>query len=122
MKYFEFVESPVTHEFFICPVHNNCKLTGTSGSYGILAARLLGLNYADYLRLCRDEFGAKIVGKQSMYPVAYFKKSTETEALLKLLNARMRYVMWNREHPNYEEHKKVVEEYEQTRKFEPNEM
>ena len=48
-------------------------LNYTEGSYNVICARLMGLTYAQYLRMCRDCFGAEIIGKGSMYPVAYFK-------------------------------------------------
>ena len=68
----------------------------TTGSYNLLPARLLGLSYADYLRFCRDELGAEIIGKKSMYPVAYFPNKTSAEGLIQNLNTRMAIVEFNR--------------------------
>ena len=59
------------------------------GSYEVLNARLLGINFADYLRLCRDEFGAEIVGKTSTYPVAFFPTILKANDLIKILNKKM---------------------------------
>ena len=61
----------------------------TTGSYNLLPARLLGLSYAEYLRYCRDIYKAEIIGKNNMYPVAYFKDNTATGELIKMLNSRM---------------------------------
>ena len=70
----------------------------------------MGLTYPQYLRMCRDCFGAEIIGKDSMYPVAYFKRSKELDALIDNLNARANMVLWEREHPDYEEHAAYVKE------------
>ena len=61
----------------------------TSGSFNLLPARLLNLSYADYLRFCRDVYKAEIIGKNSMYPVAYFKNDAATGELIRTLNERI---------------------------------
>ena len=70
----------------------------TNGSFMLMAARLLGLSYADYCRFCRDAFGAEIIGKGSMYPICYFKNTSEVQNLLQILNTRANIVLWEREH------------------------
>lgn len=85
-------------------------LNYTEGSYNVICARLMGLTYAQYLRMCRDCFGAEIVGKGSMYPVAYFKFSEKLIDLVESLNARANLVLWEREHPDFEEHASYVKE------------
>ena len=82
----------------------------TEGSYNIICARLMGLTYAQYLRMCRDCFGAEIIGKGSVYPVAYFKLSEKLKDLIDGLNARANLVLWEHEHPNFEEHAAYVKE------------
>ena len=82
----------------------------TEGSYNVIGARLMGLTYAQYLRMCRDCFGAEIIGKGSNYPVVYFKLSKELNDLIEQLNARANLVLWEREHPDFEEHIQVVKE------------
>ena len=82
----------------------------TEGSYNVICARLMGLTYAQYLRMCRDCFGAEIIGKGSMYPVAYFKLSEKLKDLIDGLNARANLVLWEREHPDFEEHAAYVKE------------
>ena len=83
----------------------------TEGSYNVICARLMGLTYAQYLRLCRDCFGAEIIGKGSMYPVAYFKLSEKLKDLIDGLNARANLVLWEREHPDFEDHATYVKEH-----------
>ena len=94
----------------IIPIHDNFHLGETTGSYNVICARLLGLTYAQYLRMCRDCFGAEIIGKGSMYPVAYFKRSTELDALIEFLNVQASLVLWEREHPDFEGHVEYVKE------------
>ena len=95
-------------KWIVRPVHENFHLGETTGSYNLICARLLGLSYAQYLRMCRDCFGAEIIGKGSKYPVAYFKRGEELESLIALLNMRANLVLWEREHPDFEEHAKKV--------------
>lgn len=58
------------------------------GSYNLFAARVMGLGYADYLRMCRDYYGAILTGKNEKYPIAHFKKD-KAEKLIKILNQRI---------------------------------
>ena len=83
----------------------------TEGSYNVICARLMGLTYTQYLRMCRDCFGAEIIGKGSMYPVAYFKLSEKLKDLIDGLNARANLVLWEREHPDFEDHAAYVKEH-----------
>ena len=85
-------------------------LNYTEGSYNIIGARLMGLTYADYLRMCRDIYGAEIVGKGNNYPYPIFKLSKGLEDLIEQLNARANLVLWEREHPDFEEHAQTVKE------------
>jgi hypothetical protein len=70
----------------------------------------MGLTYANYLRMCRDKYGAEIIGKGDRYPVAYFKLSQGLVDLVEELNARANLVLWEREHPDFEEHAAYVKE------------
>lgn len=97
-------------KYIIRPIHDNFHLDSTDGSFNVICARLMGLSYADYLRMCRDCFGAEIIGKGSMYPVAYFKFSQQLQDLIEGLNARANLVLWEREHPDFEEHAEYVKE------------
>ena len=97
-------------KYVIRPIHDNFHLDYTEGSFNVICARLMGLTYAQYLRMCRDCFGAEIVGKGSKYPVAYFKLSKELNDLIEQLNARANLVLWEREHPDFEKHAQYVKE------------
>lgn len=105
IKCFEKSES-ASHpgKFLVRPLHDNLHLAYTEGSFNVICARVAGLSYANYLRMCRDQFGAEIVGKGSIYPVAYFKQGDGLTALVDWLNARANLILWEREHPDYEEH------------------
>ena len=89
-KYFYLEESPY-HPGKYRVAMNFDTLPGirTTGSYNLLPARLLCLSYAEYLRFCRDQLGAEIIGKKSMYPVAYFSDTKSAEGLVSTLNSRM---------------------------------
>lgn len=55
------------------------------GSYNILGARLLGLNYADYLRYGRDKYRGTIKGKGHKYPILQFNDLSDCNKLCKEL-------------------------------------
>lgn len=65
----------------------------TEGSYNIIGARLMGLDYPDYLRMCRDIYGAEIVGKDSIYPFSVFKLSKDLDNLINELNNRANLIL-----------------------------
>lgn len=110
IKCFERGESgSFSGKYIIRPNHDNFHLGFTQGSYNLICARLMGLSYADYLRMCRDYYGAEIIGKGSKYPVAYFTRSDKMDSLIEQLNARANLVLWEREHPDFEEHEKALE-------------
>lgn len=58
------------------------------GSYHIFQARIFGLDYADYLRMLRDNYNAIIIGKEHKYPVAYFKNKNDVDKIVTELNNR----------------------------------
>ena len=97
-------------KYIIRPIHDNFHLDYTEGSFNLICARLFGLSYPQFLRMCRDCFGAEIIGKGSMYPVAYFKRSTELDALIEFLNVQASLVLWEREHPDFDGHAQYVKE------------
>lgn len=97
-------------KYIIRPIHENFFLESTEGSFNIIGARLMGLTYAQYLRMCRDIYGAEIMGKGSLYPYPVFKLSKGLNDLIDQLNARATLVLWEREHPDFEEHAAYVKE------------
>lgn len=94
-KYFYLEESPYLPTY--CMLYSNIDKmpfpNGTKGSYNLLPARVLGLDYADFLRFARDVLEAKIMGKGECYPRAYFRKTPEVLQMVKLLNKRMELIM-----------------------------
>lgn len=96
-KYFYLEESPYHPGKYKISM-NFDMLPGirTTGSYNLLPARLLGLSYAEYLRYCRDIYKAEIVGKNNMYPVAYFKDNIAAGDLIHTLNSRMELLIQKR--------------------------
>ena len=90
--------------------HEAFHLDSTEGSFNIIGARLMGLTYAQYLRMCRDVYGAEIIGKGSLYPYPVFKLSQGLIDLIEQLNARATLVLWERDHPDFEEHAEYVKE------------
>lgn len=107
-KYFYLEESPYLPTY--CMLYSNIDKmpfpNGTKGSYNLLPARVLGLDYADFLRFARDVLNAKIMGKNERYPRAYFRKTPEVLQMVKLLNKRMELIMNLRAKP-YELKKQV---------------
>lgn len=95
MNYFLIEESPYHKGFYkITPNFIKLPLTSTIGSYSILAARIMGLSYAQYLKFCRDRFEAKLYGKEQRYIIALFKKE-QGEKLVTLLNQRTKEIIKN---------------------------
>lgn len=62
------------------------------GSWSVFCARVMGLHFADYLRYCRDNFGAEIIGKGSKYPVAFFPLKENANKLVDILNDRWKII------------------------------
>ena len=97
IKYFFADESPLTMKKTICINFDLLPSMQTSGSYALLPARVLGISYADYCRMCRDCFGGEIIGKGQKYPKCYFQHDEKLTLLLRLLNKRMEFILKVRE-------------------------
>lgn len=99
MKVFTLEESAYQPGKYIILFHpTEFHSTHTKGSFAIMASRLLGISFPDYCRLCRDVFGAEIIGKGSMYPVIYFKDTRQVKNLVELLNTRAKTVLYERKY------------------------
>ena len=93
-NYFYLVESAsMPKKFFICPNHDRLHLEHTNGSSNIICARVMGLSYANYLRMCRDRYGADIIGKGCKYPVAFFEKNKKADELVSILNSKAKEIL-----------------------------
>lgn len=55
--------------------------------------KLLGLKYDEYLRLCRDQFNARIEGSKGPYVWAVFNDKKDCDKLCKILNERLNFMM-----------------------------
>jgi hypothetical protein len=100
-KYFTLESTPyyetkylIKFDYKLCPFPH-----GTHGSYNVIAARLLNLSYAEYLRFCRDVLGADLIGRNHLYVLPYFDATPDVRRFVKMLNQRMKYVMHEQEFP-----------------------
>lgn len=104
MTYVTYEQSPINNLYFITPVYESFKSCFPNwleegGSGAVLLARISGLSYPDYLRMCRDIGGAELVGKGTLYPVAYFRFTEGLYAITKWLNKRAEYLVYRHDHP-----------------------
>lgn len=83
MEWFYIDKSPVSGKYFIYN-HLDFPLKH-GGSYSIFCARMLGLSFAQYLRMCRDIFNGELVGKEG-YTKVYFENERDAKPLVELLN------------------------------------
>lgn len=96
-QYFYLTDSPYeVGKYTVALNHEALNLKYTVGSCNIIAARLFNTTYANYLRMCRDEFGATIQGKNHLYPVAYFENNEKVKKLIDCLNKRAEKANVNR--------------------------
>lgn len=94
MKKYFYPEESVYHpgKYIIKPDFDLLPLHGfSSGSYNILPARIMNQTYATYLRMCRDKYGAVLIGKKTRYPMAFF--TTPPTELIQLLNSRTEEIL-----------------------------
>lgn len=90
MEYIYVGQSPDTkyqlyNRFDLIPYYN----LRSGGSYHVCFARLLEVSYPNYLRLCRDEFGASLMGKDFLYICPKWDEPSGAEPLAKMLNERL---------------------------------
>ena len=74
---------------FICPW----------SSYNVLKARLFGLEYAEFLRMVRDNYSATLIG-QTGYIIEKFKNRNDASRLCIELNKRINQVLKEMENEN----------------------
>ena len=67
---------------FLCP----------RGSYNVLKARLFGLEYAEFLRMARDNYSATLIG-QTGYIIEKFKDRNDASKLCVELNKRINQIL-----------------------------
>jgi len=87
-SYFVYRESS-NKGWTICPVHTaflgEDLSKSINGSFALLACRVSGLSWPQWLRYCRQN-GATLYGKGHKYPVAIWKEPNKD--FLNMLNAR----------------------------------
>ena len=100
-KYFKLESSPTYPEKYIITIDSLDfpMPNGITGSFGVLIARLMNLDYVTCLRYVRDVLGAEIIGKNSRYMSVYYDYTPDVLSFIRLLNARMAYVMNEQTHP-----------------------
>lgn len=92
--YFKLEESPYNPGKYVIRLeHDNLPLGVVHGSCNVLAARVCGLNWVEYLRMCRDVYGAELIGKNEKYPVAYFSDVTKGKQLVLVLNKQVSTIL-----------------------------
>lgn len=99
-NYFYIDESVIEGKYLIKPDADKCHILVTRGSLQVLEARIFGLNYIDYIRMCRDVYGATLKGKNSLYISVYFSSYEAAVPLLNELNRRAEIIFNIWEHNN----------------------
>ena len=84
MDYFVFRESS-NKGWMICPKHEAFGTPTIQGSYALFAARIYGLSWPNWIRLC-EQNGATLYGKGMPYVHIIWKEPNKT--FLKQLNQR----------------------------------
>lgn len=89
--YFTVDSSPFYDEGYTLDLNfSSFPKMSTTSSYGVMPARVLGISYPDYLRMCRDIYGAEVrLDSPSGYPSVFFKNEALVTRLARLLNVRM---------------------------------
>lgn len=87
--YFKFIESS-NNGWTIHPIHDEFmdvenRTNIPTGSYGLIACRISGLSWPQWLRYCRQH-GAQLYGKGHKYPAIVWKEPNQD--FLKELNMR----------------------------------
>lgn len=86
MKAFRVDQSPLSGKYMIYfgdEVYAYFKNPYYCGYY---PARVLGMDFVEYFRFCRDQYHGTIYGKEG-YPYIQFEKEQDAQDLCKLLNS-----------------------------------
>lgn len=78
-------QSPYSNKFFIKPDGDLLDYFKGIDYLFLIAPRVLGMSYTDYLRFVRDKYGAKLRGKTG-FPILEFDEKEDAQKLQKLLN------------------------------------
>lgn len=91
MQYFE-VREMIGDNFMVGVCMESFPNIHTAGSYNVLGARVVGVSYAQYLRMCRDLFNAHLMGKGSKYVYPIFETKQDCQKLVDFLNKRLNQI------------------------------
>lgn len=72
-------------------------------SYDILFARLSGLTYGDFYRLCRDKYHGVAIGKKRKFFTCRFADKVNAQAICDVLNDRFAKVIQHRKIIGYDD-------------------
>lgn len=95
VEFFVLRESSIPGKYMIGPKDYDklptCFNTKNGGSFHVAQARILGLPYHKYLIFLRQSFpdSVEVLGKGSIYPVAYWKKDKNAKVMVDLLNSKL---------------------------------
>ena len=70
-------------------------------SFNVIMARLFNLSYPDFLRMCRDTYGAVLKGKKGFTYIMFYD-TKKCDALVKELNKRWDLMVIKRKAAGYE--------------------
>lgn len=88
-NFFYLEESPLNPGKYTVRLDFSLLPIWSTSSYNVLMARVMGLDWAEFLRYCRDVAGADVWGKGHLYPVPYFSNTPEARQLVMTLNTRL---------------------------------
>ena len=100
MVYFIVDRTMSNNKYMVRPNLPLLPIESLKGSFNVLAARVINLSYASYLRMCRDLYGAEIIGKNHKYCIAFFNSPSDAQPLLDELNKRVKIILKEREKKN----------------------
>lgn len=96
-------ESIISADIRVIHFFGHDYIGGIAGgaSFNVIMARLFNLSYPDFLRMCRDKYGATLKGKRGFtYPV--FHNTKNCDALVRELNKRWDLMVAKRKAAGYE--------------------
>lgn len=94
-NYFYFDPKPGMEGFQVLQNHlDELEWFSTSGSIGVLPARLLHMTYPEYLDFCKRKLGAMVeYGNNTKYAAVYFRKNKPTEIFLDKINVEFNWAL-----------------------------
>lgn len=81
----------INKTYLVVVIKDKLPFTCVSGSFNVLGARVLGLNYSDYLRLARDTYHATLKG-QSGWIHPFFLEEKDALIFCGILNRQLNQI------------------------------